>query len=335
MKKLNLYAIVTLAIVILAFQSCKKDDELTRIDNTNTEAKTFNPYGINDMNAYLSDFIKTMKSPTKDNASLPLEDAEWHLTACLNYKMCNANADRRDMIYDTIITKIHVDNNSISMTDINNSFVEISKNVGELYNSYDMEGKQIVYIYSTINSDNTSKGDAEVRTIMATGNRDPHYYFSDWDYICLDTLFPDNVQHHWRDAANTLEDYVNLFGPGEREDGYYYVSIAYKDYHFRDYSGSVVNGICYDSRLFYRSGFKEDTNPPYLSKLDMMFYLDSYLGLVMNETMRGTLIGVRVFPSLDEMRDLQIGDLAYHNLQGTWGHAIQIGDGDNGNSPSN
>lgn len=337
MKKLNLYAIVTLAIVILAFQSCKKDDELTRIDNTNTEAKTFNPYGIDDMNAYLSDFIKTMKSPTKDNSTMSLEDAEWHLTACLNYRMCNANADRRDMIYDTIVTKIHVDDNMISMNDINNSFAEISKNVNELYDSYDLEGKQIVYIFSTIDNNDISKGDADVRTIMATGNRDSHYYFDAWDYLCLDTLFPDNAQYHWRDAAVDLENYVKQFGPRIMDEDYYYVSLSGKYYHFRDYSISdMVSGILYGSRLFYRSRILEDTNPPYLSEFEMMFYLDSYLGLVMNEnSMRGTLVDVRVLPVKESWRDQSTGDLVYHDLEGRWGHKITINDGENDNNPSN
>lgn len=337
MRKTKVLAIIALALGIAAFHSCKKDDELTKDNGTRTETSAFNPNGINDMNAYLSDFIKNMKSPTKNSSSLPLEDAEWHLTACLNYKMCNANADRRDMIYDTIITKIHVDGNMISMADINSSFVEISKNVSELYNSYNMEGKRIVYIYSTINSDNTSKGDTDVRTIMATGNKNTHYYFNDWEFICLDTLFTDNAQYHWVTASDTLERYVKEFGIQYPSEEFYYVPTSEKVYHFRDYSTSdIVGGVAYGSRLFYRSGISAEANPPYLSELDMMFYLDSYLGLVMNErSMRGSLIDVWVINGKESSRDIPTGDIVYHDLKGKWGFIVEINEGENDNPPLN
>ena len=93
MKKLNLFAIIALAIGITAFQSCKKDDELTKDDNVNqtTETSTFNPNAIENMDEYLLGFMKKISSATRDNETMTIEDAEWHLTACLNFQFCNAN----------------------------------------------------------------------------------------------------------------------------------------------------------------------------------------------------------------------------------------------------
>ena len=97
MKKIILLLTV---ISVIAFQSCKKD-EFTNPEKLNKKTEvssTFNPNEIDDMNKYLSDFVNNMKSITRDNtSSLSLEEAEWHLTASLNYQHCNANTLSRNM----------------------------------------------------------------------------------------------------------------------------------------------------------------------------------------------------------------------------------------------
>lgn len=186
--------VVLLTAAVSVMYSCKKE-ETTSPTNGETETSTFNPNTIEDMNAYLSNFIKTMKTPTRDNEQMSLEDAEWHLTASLNYQFCNANTGRTNMLYDTIYTTIAVNDNDISMSEINSSFQsfqEISAEVSNMYDSYDMPNKQIVFIHSEIDAENISYNEATVRSVMAITERNDHYYLNDWDYWIYELEIFDN-----------------------------------------------------------------------------------------------------------------------------------------------
>ena len=332
MRKTKVLAIIALALGIAAFHSCKKDDELTKDNGTRTETSAFNPNGINDMNAYLGDFIKNMKSPSKDINAIPTDEAEWHLSACLNYQLCNANANKTDMIYDTIITSICINDNGIAMSEINNSFDEISRNVISLFNSYELEDKQLVFIHSTIDDDNNAKGNASVRTIMATGSSNPHFYFDTWEYICLDTLLPCDNEYYWKDAADTLEHYVNYFGTQYMNDDYYYVSTSHRTFNFRDYYLNppiTQNHLTFYNRLFVYGNAPASATT--LNGFEMVFYLDSYLGLACTKPQFGTignaasLISARIDVPAEKNRDTP-GELIYHDLVGFYGVAYAHGD---------
>lgn len=299
----------------------------------------FNPNEINDMNAYLSDFIINMKSPTKENTTLPLEEAEWHLTACLNYQLCNANGDRTNMIYDTIFTKIHVINNEISMTDINNSFTEVSKNVSSIYSSYNTDDKQIIFIHSVIDTDECAKGEVDVKTIMGIGNKITHFYFDEWEFNCLDTLFVEN-RYLWYNAADTLEKYINRNAYEHLNNDYYYVSIDSRSFNYQDYripQGIDLFGGPYYNRL-YNCGNCPHT-AAYISGAQMAYYFDSYLGLLKlnnsdnnnnSNNVYGSLINAVVDTVVMENRE-HPGELIYHELAGRYGVPII----NNDNTPSN
>lgn len=318
------YIFIIIAVSLIAFQACKKDNDLTNPDETvqETLSSSFNPNNIADMNEYLSNFIKDMKSTAKgDNASLPLEEAEWHLTACLNYQHCNANTAIIDFEYDTIISYINVNDDKIALEDLSNSFVGISKEVLSIYNSYNYENKQIVYIYSTIDNNN-SRSESVVRTIMATANND-HFYFNDWEYACIDTIFPFDNRYHWEAAADSLEKYVKLIGTQNLNTDYYYVSIQNKSYYYENHRLvppiEQMSGV-YHNRLYALSVYYPERT--YLSGGDMAFYLDSYLGLVKLEVSAlGDFFDVSVNTNTEEID----GHMRYrvsHSLTGTWGTRI-------------
>ena len=283
MKKLNLYAIVTLAIVILAFQSCKKDDELTRIDNTNTEAKTFNPYGIENMDEYLLGFMKKIKTATRDGESMTIEDAEWHLSACLNFQYCNANVERTCIEYDTITTVIDIENGNISLSAINNSLQEISAELISIYNHSSLDNKNILFVKPEILNENMRNGNT-VRTIVAmSGSCDFGYYYFDSDSIPLSLFALD--EYRWDHATDTLEFYMNMFErekPTEHSSRIYYI-ITWTD------EKNYVNAR---GRVFYTG---DPDTPTYISKECMAFYLDSYLGFIiegLNHNLQGAIGGV-------------------------------------------
>lgn len=283
MKKLNLYAIVALAIVIVAFQSCKKDDELTRTDNTNTEAKAFNPKGIENMDEYLLGFMKKIKTATRDNETMTIEDAEWHLSACLNFQYCNANVERTCIEYDTITTVIDSENGNISLNAINSSLQEISAELISIYNYSSLDNKNILFVKTEILNENMRNGNT-VRTIVAiSGGHDFGYYYFDSDSIPL-SLFALN-EYRWDHAADTLEYYMNMFvrvKPTDPSLRIYYIIT-------RTYEYNYVNAI---GRVFYTG---DPDTPTYICKEDMAFYLDSYLGLIaegLNHTSQNVIGGV-------------------------------------------
>lgn len=315
MKKI----LILLVISISLLQSCKKD-ETTSTTNDKLETSKFNPNNIEDMNAYLSDFIKNMKSTSKESTSMSLEDAQWHLTACLNYQFCNANTGRTDMLYDTIVTTISIDDDIVTMTDINSSFQEISTEVSRIYNSYDMPNKQIVFIYSVIDTENLAKGEATVKSIMATTERNDYYYFDEWDYWVYEIeVFNNSNGYHWRAAAGILEYYINYIGTQYIEEDYYYVGIETVTYNYENYP---INNPAhtYNYRLYYCEGLDIAA---YLNGSDMAFYLDSYLGLACRSlTNNGSMINATVYDlSKNHQRDHN-WEILYHDLEILYGNVI-------------
>lgn len=321
MKKFYLLAIIALAIGIVTFSSCKKDDELTNNNETKTLTSTFNPNEIENMNKYLSDFIGDMKKQSRENTTLPLDEAEWHLTACLNYQHCNANTSKLNMYFDTIVTGISVENNEVAMSEINSSFQEISKEVSLIYDSYDIENKQIVFIHSVIDAENLSRGESTITTIMATTSRNNHYYFDDWEYICLDTLFPSYAYYNWRDAAIILSNYVVSFGTENPDGDYYYVSIGERTFNYTNYPITDLHSD-YPYRLYVCNHCIQDTDY-HLSDDDMKFYLDSYLGLVKIGIQPGALINANVQAFSEVYNKYEFGPyLLYHTLQAYYGTPV-------------
>lgn len=314
------------AISVIAFQSCKKDeftnpDNLSKTSSLKTESSKFNPNDISDMNEYLSGFINDMKSATKgDGTLLQLEEAEWHLTSCLNYQFCNANTGRIDMLYDTIISKIHIDNNGVMLTDLSKSFQEISTIVTSIYNSYNITDKQIVYIYSTIDTHNEAKdGESLITTVMATTSRNSHYYFSNWNYDLLENIFPGEVHYNWIDAAEELEDYIAYFAVRPETENFYYVNLRNKFYNYEDYP-IYDNSSNYAYRL-YKCGACYALDDDHLCGNDMKFYLDSYLGLLSDECQLNEMLVNAIVRPNSVGRD-HVTNLLYHNLYGIIGTPV-------------
>lgn len=269
MKRFKLLAIIALAIGIVAFNSCKKD-ELTNNNETKALTSTFNPNGIENMDEYLLGFMKDLKTATRDSEPMLLEDAQWHLSACLNFQFCNANVEKTQVVYDTIYTTINVNDGYVSLNDVNASLQEISTEVLAVYNSSDLENKNVLFIKPEIQDDATRSGNT-IRTIIATSGRDgDHYYFDYIEYMEVCTIIPIDVQYLWDGSmVDTLEHYINIYKPTKNQDPnagrtYYTtfrsLSLDYKNYWDRIYFGENPN----------------DTRNGYF----VVDLLDSYLGLI-------------------------------------------------------
>lgn len=273
MRKFRLFAIFVFAIGIVVFNSCKKNEELTNNNETKKQASTFNPYNIENMDEYLLGFMKEMKDATRGNEPLLLEDAQWHLSACLNFQLCNANVEKTHVVYDTITTTINVNNGYVSLNDINASLQEISTEVLDIYYSSELENKNILFIKLEIQDETPTRSGNTVRTIVATSGRDGvtgNYYF-DNDSIPL-SLFPINTEYSWRTTAvDTLMYFINIFKPTK-------VDVPGRIYYVETSSMECKYDNGFSGRMFYAlHNYIDDYK---LNQQQMAYYLDSYLGLI-------------------------------------------------------
>lgn len=270
MKKIKLLAIIALAIGIVTFSSCKKDDELTNNNETKTLTSTFNPNEIENMDEYLLGFMKDLKTATRDSEPMLLEDAQWHLSACLNFQFCNANVEKTQVVYDTIYTTINVNDGYVSLNDINASLQEISTEVLVVYNSSDLENKNVLFIKPEIQDDATRSGNT-IRTIIATSGRDgDHYYFTHLEYLEICSIIQINEQYHWSGSmVDTLEHYINIYKPTKNQDPNagrtYYTTLENLELDYTDHWDRI-----------YCSEKPNDTQNGYF----VVNLLDSYLGLI-------------------------------------------------------
>lgn len=277
MRKLGLFAIIVLAIGITAFHSCKKDEELTNNNETKALTSTFNPNEIENMDEYLMGFMKELKNATRDSEPMTIEDAEWHLSACLNFMHCNTNVARTQIEYDTILSTINVNNGYISLNDINASLQEISDKVKEIYNASDLENKNLMYIYPVI-EDGATRSSATIRTIVGTsGWGDEYYYFiggiSHPEWWELYEIFTESYYHWETEAPDTLEYHINRYIPdaSSSSERIYFTSIEVINFSYEDYPGRIFYcDNCTFNHIFYPD--------------EMMFYLDSFLGIIEENT---------------------------------------------------
>ena len=313
MKRFKLLAIIVLAIGVVAFNSCKKD-ELTNNNETKALTSTFNPNEIENMDEYLLGFMKEMKTATRDSEPMLLEDAQWHLSACLNFQFCNANVEKTQVVYDTIYTTINVNDGYVSLNDINASLQEISTEVLAVYNSSDLENKNVLFIKPEIQNDNTRNGNT-VRTVVATSGRDGvfGYYYFDNDSIPL-SMFAEDY-YNWRDAAYILDSCMDLFQhekPTDPTGRIYYTTIitVIKDYNDDDLQ---LPYFPYN-RLYYCGSCTMNAT---ISRELMAFYLDSYLGIVIETN---DLIGENNSPinlpagrELEYISSVVLPEVGYYN----------------------
>lgn len=275
MKK---YVLLIIAFSVIVFQSCKKD-EFTNPDRTsrtskvyNTESSSFNPRAIDDMDSYLTNFLKEIKSPTRDAQPMSVEDAQWHLSACLNFQFCNANVEKTQVVYDTIYTTICVDNGYVSLNDINTSLQEISTEVIDMYKSCDLENKNILFIAPIIQDESLRSG-STIRTVVAISNNTEYYYLDEYDVIItLDSIIPDDCSYPWdSEAIDVLKYLINYYKPTRSTDpsqrSYYVVTHTIRP----SYTDVTLSNRIYWNNYSSHLNFNKEL---------IIYYLDSYLGLI-------------------------------------------------------
>lgn len=209
-------------LVIVVFHSCKKSEERCG-DNQNLKTSPEN------VDEYLIEFKKRMKSSRKDLEYISLSDAEWNLTALQNFELCDASYYSSEMIADTLYFEIETKNDSISLFELNNVFEYNVHNIVDKYNKMDGESKSIYYINTKIDN-NSRDGIAKVTTVSMMYNNKminsypnrfgPTDYWYDFDGKgkCSDYIW----QCEGRDATTEINSKLQSYIPSYECNGRIY-----------------------------------------------------------------------------------------------------------------
>lgn len=297
MKKSNaIFAILAMVIVTIAVTivSCKKDDAVA-LSGQSTAKAAFAPPQVDDMNAYLKNFKQKMQSAAKgDDEALSIEEAAWHLSSVANYDFGQINVEFDNVRFDTLYAHVNITNGAVLMSDLGEVYENVHNNIECFFEKLNLQEKHLRFIDAEINEDgftvislvtsfkNDSKGWNEHHWFYPPYVADP---FSDTTtaYDVCDSCFSEDVDYKWDDFG--LTELVRLLNATEHHtlnifDGTfqpisYYTKTREHTFEYLsniDPYGSPSNA---NSRLFGVMGNFNYRIP----KMDMCYYLDSYLGL--------------------------------------------------------
>ncbi len=283
-KSTFILVIIALEILVVAMTvvSCKKDNE--NVMNSKTEtSRAFNPRQIEDMNAYLQDFKFKMLSASKDDESLSLEEAAWHLASLANFEFAKINEDYNNLRFDTLRCNVKVTGDVVLLGDLSVAYESISKEISDFENSITLVNQGIYFINVAI----TEQGDMSV-SIITTFNDgskfldDTCYYYEDSWYAMVDCYnYFDGFDELPVQSTGTteLKRVINLIGNDAPMLGYYFTPTTSQTFYFDQNidpngSPSLWNSRLYASELYF---FYYD-----LLEEEICYYLDSYLGFGVN-----------------------------------------------------
>ncbi len=111
-----------MAVVAIAFSSCKKDDNEAPVANT-----TKDPIAEK-----LLDFKQTIQSQNKEAVLFTMEDAEWHLEGLLNYEEANNEHNWHGLGFENRTYEVPVSNGQISSSDLNLAYESFLAEINSL-----------------------------------------------------------------------------------------------------------------------------------------------------------------------------------------------------------
>ena len=294
MKVINKFlAIILLAVVatLVAVVSCKKETPSALQNSGAQQEKAFVVPEVDDMNAYLKDFKQRMQSSTRgDDETLSLEEAAWHLSSVANYDFGHVNVKFDDIRFDTLHAQVSVTNGSILLSDLGVAYKSISKDIDSFFQNLDLREKHFRFIDINISEEgNVAIGLATTFLKDARGWYDYHWYFDqgvydEWanhdvsDSVC--GIFSEDSVYTWDGLGKTelqrlltLTESHPIIGPPSSHN--YFVPTRTITFTFINNIDPYGSPSHCNSRLF---GTLD--NPYYvIPKIDMCYYIDSYLGL--------------------------------------------------------
>lgn len=288
MRKFALSAICVMAVALaatVAVVSCKKDDQNTKFNNSNTgqSVSLFDASHITDMDDYLKSFRKKMATSqfAKDTETLGLDEAAWHLSSVANYEFANANVEFTDLRHDTLLYQVNVTDGQVALADLNALYETMAADIDAFYHSLDLQDKHFQFFGASINEN----GEVALGITTTFVILDHVWYFPDEfvsDTICY-YYFCENGHYPWNGlGAEELEHRMNLIEShnytiqdGMGMERHYYTYTRENVFSFLDNIDPYGSPFCMNSRLLAVEG-----NHNYSIPFEEMCYcIDSYLGL--------------------------------------------------------
>ena len=285
MKKKSLFITLTVVIVAtaVAFVSCKKDNQNVMLNTPTRMSEKASMRHINDMCAYLREFKQKMMESTGEE-SLNLEDAAWHLACLANLEHCNINVEFDDVRFDTVYMQVNVTEDGIQMSDLRTAYEQMWPAIEKFQNNLGLDQQNLRFVNMSIDK-NGRAGISMMTTFFSAEKLDHLWYFPSYNYadsIC-DYYFEVGLQYEWNTAAinwlttvlNILESHYQSSIPG----AICYFPTRYFDFNYYSWTDPYGSSFYGDSRLFaYYYGNDPDSNY-YLTKDEMCYCLDSYIGM--------------------------------------------------------
>lgn len=270
-----------------AFVSCKKENQDALLKDTQS-VNTFTVPRVDDMYAYLRDFKQKMQT-SKDDETMSLEEAAWHLSSLANIDFCRVNVEYDGFLFDTIEIQVNIKNGVMLMNDLNNAYEQMGTEIQQFKNGFNRLNQNLYFIKVYIDVVGNAK--IALMTSYTANSKDLYthpWYFQDiYDavYTCNE-YFSDDSTYFWNGlAASGLQEVLRLFEHHVNggSSGHPQVSYIPTRDHFFDYTNTYdPYGTTYyyinDSRVFAKKS--EQSNENYaLGFMEMCYCLDSYLGL--------------------------------------------------------
>jgi len=174
----NLLTRNTIFVVFLAllFTSCSKQDE-QQMQNQLSDSDI-------KVEQKITAFLNKIKNPTKNNETIPIDQAIWNIEAGLNYSYGQAGIGLNEIITDSVFVEIPVSSDQeITTINIAEAYSELEENLQNINSG--IEGEHNVVSINVIATENNNKSDSVNIKAYITFNRTLIGYpfsFNEWDY---------------------------------------------------------------------------------------------------------------------------------------------------------
>jgi hypothetical protein len=114
MRKVSLFMVLSFATMSLIFVQCKKEEP----------ANQTKPEVLTDamVTAKIKAFNERLKSATKTDAPMAIDDAVWNIEAALNYNFCRADLPQGNTYEDSLFVEFSVINGMLAFADITSAY---------------------------------------------------------------------------------------------------------------------------------------------------------------------------------------------------------------------
>lgn len=271
-------AIIILAIV--AFVSCKKDNENILNAKDNNVQQSFDYRQIEDKITYFKDFRQKMADSKTDEA-FNLEDAAWHLACLANLDFCKVNVEYNEVQFDTVEMQVNVTDGVVLLSDLGLAYEQMHDQIQQFKKGFTHNDQNLYFITASISAD----GNAKI-ALMSTYTSNSKYYWDhtwyyddEWDainafyeYFSEDSIYPWNTK-----AATELQRALNLVEHHGNNYSTCYLPTREQSFDYNNTYDPYQSGYYGNSRIFAKRTISNRF--VYNFNIDDMIYcLDSYLG---------------------------------------------------------